>query len=249
MPVLGNIKQHKAFIFVTVLAGIILLVILSILFIDRRNNPSNASLNQVNTQYKQSLSSLEDKLNALAKENNQTKSATFQKAMASLDKLKQENLSDKDKYTALQNTMEYYIHWYRNNNIHAVYTNSYLIGDFAKEYFLSYYKKDDFAINCQDPKCATVPQPAEIDKIIADIKASDFPAEVKESTIIDIQDDGYFQHADDRARNYLESADIIKGYDYYSPNKTNRKIADELIAFVKDKYPNEYIKYQSDIKQ
>ena len=185
----------------------------------------------------------------MAKTNSQTDNGRFQKIIVSLDTLKQDNLSDKDKYTALQQSLDYYYAWYRNNNIHSLYTNSHIIEDFAKEFFPSFYNEKDFLIQCQDPQCATTQQPADVDKIIADVQASDFPAEVKATIIQDLKDDGYFQNADDRARNYLESAKIISRYGYYSPSGEHQKISNNLVTFVQNNYPDEYLKYISIINQ
>lgn len=239
MSLIVNLKKNKVLIGIFLLLAVIIISSITIYFIDKKNNNAPSA-----TEYKSSFNNLRGKLIEIGQKNSLSKNATFQRTMSALDKLTSQNLSQQQKYETFQFIFQYYYALYQDTNNHDLYINGNIFDDFAKQNFPTLYNNKDFVIRCQDPQCATAQQPAEIDNILKEIEASDFPDPVKKSVLQDIKNDGYFQSADDRARNYILSINIIRSYNPFSPSGTNKKIASDLEDFVKNRYPGEYIRYK-----
>ncbi len=152
--------------------------------------------------------------------------------------------SNQERYNSLTDSASFLQGAYSATNNPKLYKLSGYLDEFAKENFVSLYKKIDFSYYCQDPTCADSTQPREISDITKEIEESDFPDYVKKSTSRDIINVGYISDKEKtvKALSYLFIADTIESYSNFSPSKENLKIASDLKKFVEKTYPEEFRK-------
>lgn len=160
--------------------------------------------------------------------------------------LENKKLTPKERYAALVNISFYFEKIYTripNPLVYKLATSDLKI--FAEENFKEEFKNSDFLIPCQDPSCAQSKTPDEILKIIDDINSYDkIPSYVKKTHVSNLLYASYYHDTNPRPKisAYLISALEIKNDKDFIAADANKKIFDEIIDFIKNKYPDEYAK-------
>lgn len=151
-----------------------------------------------------------------------------------------------DDYNSVLRITFFLSHAYSISNDHSIY--SYIVKDlnsFAKTNFTKYYKTQDFKITCQDALCAESPQPTEIIKIINEINnLTSIPDYDKKAATQNLEYAMYFPNNPrfSKASMYYQAETNIRFDPFFIKANVNQKIADEIDAFIKQVYPDQYNK-------
>lgn len=228
---------------------LILLIILIVLIIVLSAGLFLSSNNKIISFKKNDdLSSIINKVSVLGKDKEVSSKSDYNNALKNLDNAKNESISEKQRYNALAAASENLQSLYSYTNEHALYglINKDL-DDYAKETFPALYDEAYFSYPCQDPACAEQPQPYEIDKIINDLKASNLPDYMKDSYSQDLINNGYRSDTEKygKVAQYLVIAADIRYATASSTTGVNIKIARDIQAYVKAKYPDVYKIYET----
>ena len=235
------IYKNKASILILGLILLIILFIAGIFLIDR----DIAKPQALRTGYSESLLSLRGEITAIGNKDPQIRgNGAYDRLNTNLDIVANESSSDSDRYEALKESFVFFYGLYQETSDNKLYPVNQDFQDFAKRYFPKHYDEVDFTYFCQDPVCADSETPQEILEIVDELKKSDMPERIAETTANDILNDSYLSEKDKelKVENYIISISILRGYDDFSPSKINQKIADDILNFVKNKYPEEYRK-------
>lgn len=184
------------------------------------------------------------KANQLAQDPSIAKTPLYARFVQTLSVLEDKSSTDENKYKALTNAGNFLQSLYADTNNHDLYLFNSNLASFTQKNFPKLYKKSDFLINCMDSICADSKQPEQITGIIEQLKQSDFPEDVKNSSIKDIVNTGYYSDKNllTKAANYLILASIINSYSSFTKTGVNVKISDSLYNFVKSYYPEQFEK-------
>ncbi len=140
----------------------------------------------------------------------------------------------------------------QNPKIYSFIAND--LNIFAKVNFSKNYKQTDFASPCMDPQCEIEPAPKEILSIINEIRSinsSFVSAGNKEGQILNLKSSIYNNSKNryQKAILYMNAANQIRADEEFQKANLNNKIADEIINFVKNRYPEEYNILKNQISQ
>jgi len=146
-------------------------------------------------------------------------------------------ISDKERYQNTIAGIERLQLQYTMSNNHDLYI---LINEklppIIRNAFPDQYNENDILYPCQDPKCATNPQPIEISSIINRIENSDIPDDGQKIIILGLTNASYVPF-DERPFYYYHAANIMENSMLTSSSSAAQGIADELINYIKKAYP------------
>lgn len=236
MQFINIIKKNKIAFSAFALIVFILVLGISIYWV-------NNSSNKVSSSNLKGYSELKQKISDFSK-NNPTiaEDALYQKTVSYTEQIGSSSV--KDRYN---NAVRGYD---ALTSLYSITSNSKFVPiikqyvQFAKENFPSEYKPRQFVYLCQDPTCAEEPQPEEIVKIVDKIRGSDFPEQVQKSTVQNLLTTGYLPKAnrDQKFNEYIFITQAIRSYSDFSKTGANIKISDELYNFVKSAFTEEFNK-------
>lgn len=185
---------------------------------------------------------LKAKINSITSDTYLGNQPLFSKIISKLNIVENKQNSEEKRYQGISDAAFYLQAFYSSTNNPKLYPLISSFDIFAKENFPKYYEKRDFVYYCQDQTCAESPQPQEIKNIIEEIKASDFPEEVKQSTVRSLLNVGYLSKKDSETKfyKYLLIAQIVRGYSDFTKTGVNTKIADTIYNYAISAFPENY---------
>lgn len=201
------------------------------------------TFNQSSTPSFKGYTELKTRVIEIGKDTEISSQPLYSRFVNKLKVLENPNITDKERYKNLQDSFMLLRVLYSETNNSKLYSFEEYFGNFVKDNFPKLYKKSDFTFFCQDPACAgTSPQPSEILTIVEEIKNSDFPDPVKNSTIKDLLNIGYLPNQDksDKFGNYAFMANLIKNYGSFSKTNVNEKISNDIFRFLQKTFPTQY---------
>ena len=231
------IQKYKLILSIFFLIFLIIIIVEAIFYLD---NSKSLQTNQ--SSQSQELKALEQKIISTLANTSSGKNNENSRILNKLTILEDAKVSQAEKYNALVSISSFLQGLYSQSNDPKLYNliNKDVL-EYAKKNFPQYYNENYFVYSCQDPSCADSPQPPDILKIVVEIKASDFPTDVKQSLTQDLINTGYRSKAENAGKRsqYKTISNMIRANNDFSPNGQNIKISQEIDDFIKKSFPNE----------
>jgi hypothetical protein len=234
MQVINFIKKRRV-IFVLLLLILLICGLLTIIYyLNSSYGLSQNSQSTIGNDLK-GYASLKNKLNAL----NLSDNVIFSRATAKFNILENKTVSKKDKYTALTDAVTFLRGFYsidHNPKIYPLINNDF--NTFAKDNFKEFYTAHDFKVPCEDPVCASSPEPEKIQAIINEINAlTAVPKDERDSLSNNLLITSYILDNDPvKVPSYITVQNIIRTDPALIKEGVNNKIADEVWAYVKSHF-------------
>ncbi len=226
-------KKRKIIIAVFILL-VIIAIGLIIIVLPSPNKPSIA--------IKPQLKNYDKLIVAINQINNlsTTQNGEFQKMIEQLRLTENPNLTRDQQFQDLRYAQTALIGAYVTSNDHTLYSLQKTLADFMTLNFPD-KKKQVVEIVCFDPICAPK-QPKMVTDIVSEIKASNTLDVVKQGLAQDLNNASYFPDDDPqrKASNYLLVANAVKYDPDFIKAGINDKIANEILDFIKQTYPEQF---------
>lgn len=234
---LSNFRPRRIALIIAVFIVLVAIVILS--GIALYLNSSKPTVDPLAKEY----SELNDKILKATSDNALKLNTDIQVAKENLSKLPDSKLTKKQKYDLLANSTFRLSSAYSATNVPALrpIINTDL-NNFAKKNFPEYYEGLQFYASCQDESCRTSARPPELDTITNKIQSSDFPKDVKDTLIEDLNNTALKsdEKKDGKPDQYMMLASMVEENNWFSPAGQNKEIAQDIYELVKKYYPNDY---------
>lgn len=222
-------------IFALIIIAVVLIYLLNIgnlPFLNEQQPSSNLKNYQV----------MKQKIIDLGKDPSISSQSLYTKFVSEFLLLEQPGLKDTDKYQALQKSYIFLNEFYSVSNNSKLYPFEKDFIAFAKDNFPNQFHSYQFPYFCQDPSCSTSSVPQDILNTIEDVKNSDFPTDVQQTTITDLQNISYLPQNNkfDIFDNYAFMAALIRSYSGFTKNNSNIKISNDIYRFLYKNYSEQY---------